>query len=101
MNDPKDVTYIDATLDRLHEHVRATQRLVKSRVLPGSRYHFTRELEQADTLVAQIKELLERSGMSRRLGFVNADGAVQPVMVGPVNPHDATGAEGSGVPAAG
>lgn len=93
------VTYIDASLQQLQRHLQTLQLLVYKKVLPNSRYAFTAELTQANTLVEQIAMLLERSGMSKRLGFVpNRDGTVQPVAVGPVNGLDALSAEGAGVP---
>ena len=85
MAEKDEVTYIDAALDRLQEHVRAVQILVKRKVLPGGRYAFTAELDSANTLIEQMRELLRRSGMDRRLGFVPEGGGVQPVLVNPVN----------------
>jgi len=96
-----DVTYIDATIDQLQQHVRSAQMLVKRKVLPGSRYAFTAELEQANRLIEQLRLLLERSGMSRRLGFVPDGDGVQPVIINPVNRSHEASEEGAGLPGGG
>jgi hypothetical protein len=92
------IRYIDEVMAELQGRVETLQRLVQKTVLPGARYRLTRELIAANTTIEQVQELLRRSGMARRLGFVTENGDVQPVMVNPVNTADETGTEGTGVP---
>jgi len=74
---------------------------VKRKVLPQQRGRFVMRLREVNTLVEQMRELLERSGMIHRIGFVREGESVQPVMLSPpaesVNDPDATTTEGAGV----
>lgn len=71
---------------------------VKRRVLPNQRYGFVRDIRKANTIAEQMRELLTRSGMIERLGFVQNDGACQPVIRQPVNQQDEIAEEGAGLP---
>ena len=82
------VTYVGEVLDQLTKLIEQLQVQVQKRVLPLNRAPLTLRLRDAHTKVQQIRELLDRSHMSDRLGFVQENGRVQPVVLtvpAPVN----------------
>lgn len=97
MTTPENVTFVNAVIEELQGHLATLHKLVQKRVLPNSRYPLIRELDAVNTLCEQVKELLQRSGMDRRLGFLREGETVQPVMLDRVNDPDATKQEGSGL----
>lgn len=83
MADLENVVFVDDTVKKVQALLIEVQKLVKSQVLPKSRYPITKRLIEAAVMTEQVLELLNRSGMSRRLGFRQQDGVTQPVMLGP------------------
>lgn len=92
---------IGEALTELQDHLVALDGLVKRKVLPNQRGGLVQRLRAVHTLSEQMRELLDRSGMLHRLGFVQEGQTVQPVMrqaPEPVNQPDEIATEGSGVP---
>jgi hypothetical protein len=85
------VTYVGDVLTQLSEQLEELQRLVMKRVLPSSRGPLTTRLRDAHTKVQQVQELLDRAQMSKRLGFIEEGGQVQPVMAAAADPVNARG----------
>lgn len=90
MTTPENVTFINTVIEELQEHLASLHKLVQKRVLPNSRGQLVRKLDEANTLCQQLHELLQRSGMDRRLGFLRNDSSasVQPVMLQPETQPD-------------
>jgi len=88
-------------LDELQDHCVSLDRLIKTKVLVRQRGEMFQRVKAVNTMAEQMRELLKRSGMLNRLGFVTEGGTVQPVMLQvpapTVNDSDATTTEGSGV----
>jgi len=80
----KDIIYVEDVLSTLRAHIVSVQNLVVRKVLPGARRDFTQELGAAYHRVEQLRELMSRSGMGKRLGFVQESGAIQPVIANEV-----------------
>lgn len=98
---PDNFRDIGAALDELQAHFVELDGLVKRSLLVNQRYRIVKRLRAVNTLVEQMRELLKRSGMLHRLGFVQDGEAVQPVILQPaesVNQPDATVTEGSDLP---
>lgn len=97
---PDNFRDIGVALDELQAQFVELNSLVKRSLLVNQRYRIVKRLQAANTLVEQMRELLKRSGMLHRLGFVEDSGSVQPVMLQPaedVKQPDATIEEGSGL----
>ena len=97
---PDNFRDIGEALEQLQQHLVTLDGLIKRKVLPNQRYRLFKEVQDANTLAEQMRELLKRSGMIHRLGFVQQGKEVQPVMVGAperVNQPDAIATEGTGV----
>lgn len=79
--DGKEVVFVKDVIaiiqDKLQQAHRAT-----AKVLPGRRGKIYVPLQEASTLLKSVEEVMERSGMDKRLGFVKTPQGVQPV-VGP------------------
>lgn len=98
---PDNFRDIGAALDELQAHFVELDGLVKRSLLVNQRYRIVKRLRAVNTLVEQMRELLKRSGMLHRLGFVEDSGNVQPVMLQPaedVKQPDAASEEGAGLP---
>lgn len=93
---------LSVVLDELQGHCVSLDRLIKTKVLVRQRGEMFQRVKAVNTMAEQMRELLKRSGMLNRLGFVTEGGTVQPVMLqapeSTVNDSDATTTEGSGVP---
>jgi hypothetical protein len=98
---PDNVQYLDVTIQRVQDSLVELQGLVQAKVLPQSRYAFTKRIQAAHTLLEQTQELLDRSGMGKRLGFVPTDQGTQCVMMHRpegVKALDEVESEGAGLP---
>lgn len=77
--DGKEVVYVKDVIaiiqDKLRRASAATQK-----VLPGRRGKINIPLNEASTLLKSIEEVMERSGMDKKLGFVQSPHGVQPVV---------------------
>lgn len=76
-----DVTYVDDMLARLLDRLERLQEQVHKRVLPSSRAPLTLRIREAYTMAQQVRELLDRAKLSKKLGFVEQDKQIQPVIV--------------------
>ena len=81
-----DVTYLDDVLKDLLERLVKLQLDVRKRVLPAKRAPMTLQLREAYTQVEQIRELVNRAKLGKRLGFVKENGTIQPVMAAAPEP---------------
>jgi hypothetical protein len=79
--DPKDVLYIGDALSRLKSKLDETAAFVQTKVLPGPRGTVMRLLSESNALLKGIQELIERSGMGKRLGFVSDAKGIHPVVL--------------------
>ena len=84
------VTYVGEVLEQLSQNLEQLQMMVKLKVLPGSRAPLTLKIRDAHTQVQQVRELLDRANMSKRLGFVQQNDEIQPVMTEAPDPVNAT-----------
>ena len=80
-NAPEDVTYVDDALGKLLDTLAELQALVRKRVISPSRAPLTLRIQQAVTQTEQVRELLNRANMGKRLGFVKEKTGIQPVMM--------------------
>ena len=53
--------------------------MVKQKVLPGTRAKLILPLQEANTLLKSVIEVIERSGMGKKLGFMKTSRGMQPI----------------------
>ena len=86
----KNVTYIGEVVQKLQAKLHdAADAAMK--VLPGKRGNIMVPLTDANALLKSIEEVLERSGMDKRLGFVLEDTGIKPVILKAELPDDNEG----------
>ena len=78
--DSKDVTYLDDVVATIKEKLNAAGSATQTKVLPGARRKVMAPLMEANALLGSVAEVLQRSGMGKRLGFVKHAEGIQPVM---------------------
>ncbi len=93
MSEPEDhgeVTYLSEVIAKIDSRIRrAGEAALKT--LPGRRRKLIPPLEEAATLLKSVAEVLERSGMGDRLGFIKVDNGIKPVMMKAKEVGDAEG----------
>lgn len=77
--DGKEVVYVKDVLAIIQDKIRQASQATAKKVLPGARGKINMPLEEASTLLRSVEEVMERSGMDKRLGFVKVETGVQPV----------------------
>lgn len=81
---PEDVTSLDDVVQEIIKHLHQAGQACKNHVLPGSRPKVMLPLQRANTLLKAVAEVLERSEMGKKLGFVKTKDGIQPVETSPV-----------------
>jgi len=75
-----DVTYLGDVVTMIKEKLDTAVIATRTKVLPGARTPVIIPLMEANALLASVSEVLERSGMGKRLGFIKQQNGIQPVM---------------------
>ncbi len=80
MSDAKgDVTYLGEVIEKAQYKIGTA--LTKSlKLLPGTRAKIVMPLQEAAALLKSVEEVLKRSGMDKRLGFMQSASGIQPVV---------------------
>jgi hypothetical protein len=74
------VVYLNEVVAKLQDRLSVASAAVQQKVLPGARRHVMAPLMEADAMLASIIEVLDRSGMGKRLGFILRQDGIQPVI---------------------
>lgn len=77
---PEDVTYLDDVMALLKVKLNEAGMAAQTKVLPGARAKVMAPLREANVLLGSATEVLMRSGMGKKLGFVKNQSGIQPVM---------------------
>lgn len=77
--DPGDITSLSKVLDEISEKIKTAAFEANKRALPGARWHITKHLEEANALLNTVKEIMQRSGLDKKLGLVKTPDGVLPV----------------------
>jgi hypothetical protein len=91
LDEDRKVTYVGDMLAQLLGQLEQLQTQVHKKVLPSCRAPLTLRIREAYTIAQQVRELLDRAGMSKKLGFVEQNKQIQPVMM--VTPEPVNDAE--------
>lgn len=80
-NPDRDVTYLGEVVEKIQMRLRTVADVAMTRVLPGARGKLIIPLNEVDALLKSVAEVLERSGMDVRLGFVRVEKGIEPVIL--------------------
>jgi hypothetical protein len=86
MPEPQEVTSLDDVMQKIIQRVHEAGAACKSKVLPGTRPKIMLPLQEANALLKAAVEVLDRSGMGKKLGFIKTQNGIQPVV-----PNDSKG----------
>ena len=67
----KEVVYVKDVIVIIQDKLRQASRAAQ-KVLPGRRAGINLPLDEASTLLKSVEEVMERSGMDKKLGFVRS-----------------------------
>jgi len=77
MTKPEDVTYLEEVVAKVQAKIDEAGHVTLRKVLPGTRAKVLLPLREAQTLLKAVTEVLDRSGMGKRLGFVKTPDGIQ------------------------
>jgi len=92
--DPKTVTFLWEVVKKLDESLKRAATATQRNALPGARGKIMKPLTDANLLLKGISEVLERSGMDKKLGFIKTANGIQPVIAPPEPPPETLGSCG-------
>lgn len=79
MDDDKEVTYLDDVLQSIRGKLQEAATFTTTKILPGQRGKLYPTLEEANALLGSVIEVMDRSGMGKKLGFIKTANGIQPV----------------------
>ncbi len=77
---PDNVTHLDEVVEKIQEKLREAASVCTKKVLPGTRGKIMLPLQEANTLMKGVEQVLKESGMGQKLGFVPTKKGIQPVV---------------------